>query len=145
MKTDELYNTIPEIATRLLFVIANFPSIQEDKIIYLDYLTLHAHDYVQELDSIHTKIPNYSTELISFYPKYREALKYLLFKGLTDIRIRSSGIYYFPNHHVQEYLELFEGNYISKYIKNLQRIIQIYGKYTSQKLYKLISDSNRED
>ena len=139
MKSNELFNTIPELATRLLFVIKDFPHLQEDKIIYLDYITLYANDFVDGLPSINTKSSQYSTELISYYPKYREALKYLLFKGLLDIKIRGNGLSYFPNKHVTDYLALFEGDYISLYKKNLQQIIQIYGNYTGKQLYKLIS------
>ena len=144
MNNDDLFNSIPEIGTRILFIFDKFKCIQEDKIVYLDYITLYANDFFADLKSINTKIPNYSTELITLYPRYREAIKYLIIKGFLNVKLKNGGYFYYPNKYVNEYIKLFDGEYIVNYQKNLQKVLLNYEKCSSKELLHVINEAKRK-
>lgn len=141
---NNLYNTLIEISTRVLNVFSYEGQLTTQRAACFDYMAIYANDFNNELNSIHPKNKNRTSDLVSMLPLYEKCLNYLVLKGLVSVTISKKGIMYRARKGFSEYLNLISGAYLEKYRKNLKIIYETYGSLNNSALGKLVDSNIRE-
>ena len=82
----EIYNSKQEIGCRILLIlVCTKKKMPAETISVYDYFSVHIDDIFSELPCLHPSNPNHSSELVVRKLMIREALSFLVSKGLVQI------------------------------------------------------------
>lgn len=139
MNENKIYNTPVEIGVRLLMILVKSEvEVDFDKLLVLDYLSLHSNVINDEFKSLHPDNPCHGLEIYSKIDVSKNAINLLISKGLIDIRFTSEGIAYSSNSISEYFLSFFEGEYYNELEENIERIINKFNLWDSNKLQDYI-------
>ena len=94
----EIYNSKQEIGCRILLIlVCTKKKMQAETISVYDYFSVHIDDIFSELPCLHPSNPNHSSELVVRKLMIREALSFLVSKGLVQIELSEVGICYYAD------------------------------------------------
>ena len=112
-----IFNSPVEMGLRLLFIF-NKTSIPLDqqRLIYYNYLLVHSADIPNSPKSIHANLPRRSCELLVNRSVIKKSLTLLLLKDLIAVDYSKSGILYKKNYNTKLFVDYFNSNY-SKLLK----------------------------
>lgn len=139
MNENKIYNTPIEIGVRLLMIIVkNKIEIDFDKLLILDYLSLHSNIINDKSKSLHPDNPFHGLEIYSKMNISKNAINILISKGLIDVNFTSKGIAYSSNSISEYFLSFFEGDYYNELEKSIEIIIDNFNSYSSEELQEYV-------
>lgn len=139
MNENKIYNTPIEIGVRLLMIIVkNKIEIDFDKLLILDYLSLHSNVINNEFKSLHPDNPFHGLEVYSKMNISKSAINLLVSKGLIDVKFTSKGIVYSSNSISEYFLSFFECDYYKELEESIEKIIDNFNSYNSDELQEYI-------
>lgn len=139
MNENKIYNTPVEIGVRLLMIIVKSKiEIDFDKLLILDYLSLHSNVINNRFKSLHPDNPFHGLEIYSKINISKSAINLLISKGLIDVKVTSKGIVYNSNSISEYFLSFFEGDYYKELEESVEKIIDNFNSYSSEELQKYI-------
>ena len=142
MKENNIYNTPVEIALRLLMIIVkNKKEIDIDKLIIVDYLSLHGSLVNDELISIHPDNPFHGLEVYSKINVVKQGIELLISKGLIDVRFNCTGIEYTSNAISEYFLSYIDSEYYLELEKNIEVVTKIFKNYSSDDIRRYLYDN----
>lgn len=142
MKENNIYNTPVEIALRLLMIIVkNKKEIDIDKLIIVDYLSLHGSLVNDELISIHPDNPFHGLEVYSKINVVKQGIELLISKGLIDVKFNCTGIEYTSNTISEYFLSYFDSEYYLELEKNIEVVTKIFKNYSSDDIRRYLYDN----
>ena len=108
----EIYNSKQEIGCRILLIlVCTKKKMQAETISVYDYFSVHIDDIFSELPCLHPSNPNHSSELVVRKLMIREALSFLVSKGLVQIELSEVGICYYADKFSEDISKLLDCNY----------------------------------
>lgn len=141
-RESDIYNTPVEVAIRLLTIIVKYKSqIDFEKLIILDYLSLHANVVCSEFESIHPDNPFHGLEVYSKMEVSKKAINLLISKGLIDVEFTTEGISYNYNVVSEHFLSYFDGEYYEKLKLNIDKVLDFFASYSSSDLQNYLYDN----
>lgn len=142
MNENNIYNTPIEIGIRLLMIIVkNKIEIDFDKLLILDYLSLHANVINKDFKSLHPDNPFHGLEMHSKMNISRSAINLLISKGLIDVNFTSEGIVYGSNSISEYFLSFFEGDYYKELEMNIDKVLNKFCLYELNDLQEFIFEN----
>lgn len=142
MSKVKIYNTKFELGIRTLMIInKHLDGIDIDRLIILDYLSIHANIIDSSLKSLHPENPFYGIELLTKRDLLKESINLLISKGLIDIKYSDDGIYYIPNGITNYFLSYFEGIYFDNLNNSINIILNKFKGYSRDDLKKYVNDN----
>ena len=142
MKENNIYNTPVEIALRLLMIIVkNKKEIDIDKLMIVDYLSLHGSLVNDELISIHPDNPFHGLEVYSKINVVKQGIELLISKGLIDVKFNCRGIEYTSNAISEYFLSYFDSEYYLELEKNIEVVTKIFKNYSSDDIRRYLYDN----
>ncbi|MDU5107635.1 ABC-three component system middle component 2 [Clostridium sp.] len=139
MNESKIYNTPVEIGVRLLMIIVkNKIEIDFDKLLILDYLSLHSNLINDNFKSLHPDNPFHGLEVYSKMNISKSAIDLLVSKGLIDVKFTSNGIVYSSNSISEYFLSFFECDYYKELEESIEKIIGNFNSYNSNELQEYV-------
>lgn len=114
----EIYNSKQEIGCRILLIlVCTQKKMQAETISVYDYFSIHINDILPDRPCLHPSNPNHSSELVVRRLMIREALSFLVSKGLVQIEWSEFGIRYYADKFSEDISKLLDCNYSKKYVE----------------------------
>lgn len=133
----EIYNSKQEIGCRILLIlVCTKKKMQAETISVYDYFSVHIDDIFSELPCLHPSNPNHSSELVVRKLMIREALSFLVSKGLVQIELSEVGICYYADKFSEDISKLMDCNYSRKYVEYVRRVDGFFGQKTEYEINK---------
>lgn len=135
-KNISLFNSPLEIGLRVLvFLSAVAPnSVDIQRLIYFDYLTIHSGDVENGPKSLHAATPHRTGEIIVRRNILQDGVNLMVSKGLIDIVFNSEGISYKSTKISQNFLSYFDSTYFRQLKENSFWVINKFGSYSNEEL-----------
>lgn len=135
MESIKIYNTPYEIGIRVLVLLDKSEKpLDLQRLIIYDYLVLHYGDIDNRYQSLHPDNPFHATELFIRRDMIINSIKLICRKGLVDIKLLNTGIYYKSNELGHNFLSYFESGYFNKLKDNATLVIDKFEKYSDTNL-----------
>lgn len=111
--SEKPFNSALEIALRALFILGanNNQRLSLQRIIYLDYLTIHSEDVAEGPASIHPPLPNRTGEWLLRREVLQKSVGMLIQRELAEVVFEQSGIYYTASPLTLPFLKYFDSPY----------------------------------
>ena len=144
------FNNNVETGLRMLCILnESFPkSFDLQKLIYLDYLTVHSGDIDKTVKSIHPSVPYRIGEIFVRRSIIQDGLNLFIKKNLIQKVYTNSGIFYKASENSTPFLEVLEEDYFKKLKKSAKWSINKFSDMNSKslKLYlqKYVNRINNE-
>ncbi|MGB5818767.1 MAG: ABC-three component system middle component 2 [Saonia sp.] len=108
------FNNNVETGLRILCILnESYPrSIDLQKLVYLDYMTVHSADIDKSVESLHTAVPYRNGELLVRSSIIQKGINLFISKGLIDRVFNKTGIEYLASEYSTPYLEMLEEEYL---------------------------------
>lgn len=114
----KIYNTNAEIGCRILLLLGSVKgSCSVERLSYYDYFSLHLNDLIDGCEGLHPSNPNHSSEIIIKRKTIKNAITYLISKGLLTVVYSASGFKYKNTNLADRLIELLDNTYSLKYKK----------------------------
>lgn len=132
MKKSKLFNTEIETSIRLLTLVSQVDGCADlQKLIYMDFLTLHYGNIDDRSVSLHPANPYHVTEVYSRRELIKSSINILLRKGLINLHMSDKGIEYSRNHLSLPFLKMFESDYYYELKKNVNLVVTNFGNIST--------------
>ena len=113
-----IYNTNSEIGCRILLLLGIVKeAYSAERLGYYDYFSLHLNDLKDGYEGLHPSNPNHSSEIIIKRKTIKNAITYLISKGLLTVVYSASGFKYKNTDLADHLIELLDNTYSLKYKK----------------------------
>jgi len=138
-----VFNNAIETGLRSLVILDSaYPkSLDLQKLIYFDYMTVHTGDLPSSPQSIHPSTPNRSGELLVRRKLIEDGINYFVRKNFIDKVFNQNGIEYKLNDQATMFLEMLEEKYILNLRDRAKWVVSIYQDWSSSKLEKYIKEN----
>ena len=138
-----VFNNPIETGLRSLVILDSaYPkSLDLQKLIYFDYMTVHTGDLSSAPKSIHPSTPNRSGELLVRRKIIEDGINYFVRKSFINKIFSENGIEYKLNDQATMFLEMLEENYVLDLKNRSKWVIETYINWNSQDLEKYIKDN----
>ncbi|GFO85045.1 ABC-three component system middle component 2 [Anaerostipes butyraticus] len=114
----KIYNTNAEIGCRILLLLGSVKGpCSVERLSYYDYFSLHLNDLIDGCEGLHPSNPNHSSEIIIKRKTIKNAITYLISKGLLTVVYSASGFKYKNTNLADRLIELLDNTYSLKYKK----------------------------
>ena len=114
----KIYNTNAEIGGRILLLLGSVKGpCSVERLSYYDYFSLHLNDLIDGCEGLHPSNPNHSSEIIIKRKTIKNAITYLISKGLLTVVYSASGFKYKNTNLADRLIELLDNTYSLKYKK----------------------------
>lgn len=114
----KIYNTNAEIGCRILLLLGSVKGLcSVERLSYYDYFSLHLNDLIDGCEGLHPSNPNHSSEIIIKRKTIKNAITYLISKGLLTVVYSASGFKYKNTNLADRLIELLDNTYSLKYKK----------------------------
>ena len=133
----EIYNSKQEIGCRILLIlVCTQKKMQVETISVYDYFSIHIDDIFTDLSCLHPSNPNHSSELVVRRLMIREALSFLVSKGLVQIELSEVGIRYYADKFSEDISQLLDCNYTRRYVEYVRLVDGFFGKKSEYEINK---------
>jgi hypothetical protein len=138
-----VFNNPVETGLRSLIILdAAYPkSLDLQKLIYFDYMTVHTGDMPAGPESIHPSIPNRSGELLVRRKLIENGIEYFVRKKFIDKIFNENGIEYLLNENATMFLDMLDEVYILNLKGKAKWVIETYLDWNSIELDKYIKNN----
>ncbi|RSD20623.1 ABC-three component system middle component 2 [Mesobacillus subterraneus] len=136
----KLFNSPLEIGLRVLVFLSTIApnSVDIQRLIYFDYLTIHSGDIENGPESLHAATPHRTGEIIVRRNMLQEGINLMASKGLIDIVFNSEGITYKANEISPNFLGYFDSTYYIQLKENAKWVINKFASYSNDDLNRYI-------
>jgi len=143
MNNTEIFNNSIETGLRSLIILeaANPYSLDLQRLIYFDYLTVHTGDIENGPKSLHPAVPNRSGELFVRRKNIEEGLNLFIKKRFIEKIFTKHGIEYRLADNANILLDLLEEDYTLTMKKNALWVINEFSELNSSQLKKYITQN----
>lgn len=138
-----VFNNPIETGLRSLIILDSaYPnSLDLQKLIYFDYMTVHTGDLPSAPQSIHPSTPNRSGELLVRRKLIEDGVNYFVRKNFVDKVFNQNGIEYRLNDQATIFLEMLEEHYVTDLQDRAKWVLDTYLEWTSIELEKYIKNN----
>lgn len=144
MKTKKvsIFNSPLEMGLRLLFIFNKTSKpLDQQRLIYYNYLLVHSADIPNSPKSIHADLPRRSCEMLVNRSVVKKGLTLLLLKDLIDVEYSKSGILYKKNHNTELFVQYFDSDYSKLLQERAEWLCSKFDELTDSQITQLM-DSN---
>lgn len=138
-----VFNNPVETGLRSLIILDSaYPnSLDLQKLIYFDYMTVHTGDLPSAPQSIHPSTPNRSGELLVRRKLIEDGVNYFVRKNFVDKVFNQNGIEYRLNDQATIFLEMLEEHYVTDLQDRAKWVLDTYLDWTSIELETYIKNN----
>lgn len=138
-----VFNNPIETGLRSLVILDSaYPkSLDLQKLIYFDYMTVHTGDLPSAPESIHPSTPNRSGELLVRRKLIEDGINYFVRKNFIDKIFNQNGIEYKLNDQATMFLEMLDEKYILNLQDRAKWVVNIYQDWSSSELEEYIKEN----
>ena len=138
----EIYNSKQEVGCRILLIlVCTQKKMQVETLSVYDYFSVHIDDIYSDMACLHPSNPNHSSELVVRRLMIREALSFLVSKGLVQIELSEYGIYYYADKFSDDISKLLDCNYSRKYVEYVRCVDEFFGQKSEYEINKYAEDN----
>ena len=131
----KIFNTEFEVSMRLLLLLANSKeSLDEEKILYLDFITINAKNYNLASENLNGDGLYMLNELTTQHSLIKESLKALVLEDFISVISTESGFFYNINANGIKHCDSMTSDYSRQYKTNA---ITVYSKIGSWSINKI--------
>lgn len=131
----KIFNTEFEVSMRLLLLLNCVTTpIDEEKILYLDFITVNAKNYKLSSENLNGDGLYMINELTTQHSLIKESLKFLVLQDLISVKSSKSGFVYSINKDGKELCNSMQSDYSSQYITNASSVCDAIGTWSIQKI-----------
>ena len=133
----EIYNSKQEMGCRILLIlVCTKKKMQVETLSVYDYFSVHIDDIFSNMSCLHPSNPNHSSELVVRKLVIREALAFLVSKGLVQIELSEFGIHYYADKFSEDISRLLDCNYSRRYVEYVRCVDNFFGRKTEYEINK---------
>lgn len=137
----KIFNTEFEVAMRLLILLDCIKvPIDEEKILYLDFITVNAKNYNLSNENLNGDGLYMINELITQRSLNKNSLKTLVLQDLISVNLTNYGFVYFINKDGHNICESMHSDYSAQYKLNAHYVINKIGQWSTQKIKKFTKE-----
>lgn len=135
-KNIRLFNSPLEVGLRVLVFLCEIApnSVDIQRLIYFDYLTIHSGDIENGPKSLHAATPHRTGEIIVRRNILQEGINLMASKGLITMVFSSEGISYKNSDISLNFLNYFDSTYYTKLKENSKWVINKFSSYSNEEL-----------
>lgn len=138
----KIYNTNAEIGCRILLLLGSVKgSCSVERLSYYDYFSLHLNDLIDGCEGLHPSNPNHSSEIIIKRKTIKNAITYLISKGLLTVVYSASGFKYKNTNLADRLIELLDNTYSLKYKKCVVEVDNFFRDMQDDDITKYVTNN----
>mgnify|MGYP000000712687 FL=1 len=135
----EIYNSKQEIGCRILLIlVCTQKKMRAETLTIYDYFSVHIDDIYSDKLCLHPSNPNHSSELLVRNLMVRNALSFLVSKGLVQIELSEFGIRFYADKFSENISHMLDCNYSRKYVEYVRCVDEYFGKRTEYEIHKYV-------
>lgn len=138
----KIYNTNAEIGCRILLLLGSVKGpCSVERLSYYDYFSLHLNDLIDGCEGLHPSNPNHSSEIIIKRKTIKNAITYLISKGLLTVVYSASGFKYKNTNLADCLIELLDNTYSLKYKKCVIEVDKFFRDMQDDDITKYVTNN----
>lgn len=138
----KIYNTNAEIGCRILLLLGSVKGpCSVERLSYYDYFSLHLNDLIDGCEGLHPSNPNHSSEIIIKRKTIKNAITYLISKGLLTVVYSASGFKYKNTNLADRLIELLDNTYSLKYKKCVIEVDKFFRDMQDDDITKYVTNN----
>jgi hypothetical protein len=132
----KIYSSDVEISLRLMAILQFFTeeAVSIDRLVSYDFLILHGNDVFGQLQSLHPKTPNSSTEFLIKRELFKRGLHLLISKELISVVIDKIGIRYKGTLLTSKFCQRLNSAYSKKLYFTVRSVIEAASAFSDSDL-----------
>lgn len=138
----KIYNTNSEIGCRILIILGIVKeAYSAERLGYYDYFSLHINDLIDGYEGLHPSNPNHSSEIIIKRKTIKNAINYLISKGLLTVVYSATGFKYKNTDLASQLIKLINNAYSQKYKDCVIEVDKIFHYMRDNDITKYITNN----
>lgn len=138
----KIYNTNSEIGCRILLLLGIVKEpYSAERLGYYDYFSLHLNDLIDGHEGLHPSNPNHSSEIVIKRRTIKNAITYLISKGLLTVVYSSSGFKYKNTDLADRLIEMLDNSYSLKYKRDVIEVDKIFRYMKDDDITKYVANN----
>lgn len=142
MKSEKFppFNNNVETGLRILCILnESYPlSIDLQKLVYLDYITVHSGDFDESIESLHPAVPYRNGEILIRSSIIENGIKLFVSRGLIETIYDKTGIQYKASEYSTPFIEALEEDYLLNLLKRAKWVGINFANLTVERLKEIL-------
>lgn len=138
-----LFNGAVEMGLRCLAILNEaFPATYSlQKLVVLDYLTVHSDDAPNGPTGLHPKTPYRGGELLVRRNTLRDGLMLYQSRGLLERRFEQSGLYFVATDQSGGFLDALDSGYVEALRQRAKQVVDFFNEFSDEDLANFVHDN----